>query len=271
MSPRSVLLRALALLILSTLFAQAQAEAVGAARWQLTVDGVERSALVFAPATASTTPSPVVFIFHGHGGTALNAARTFATHRYWPEAVCIYMQGLKTPGQITDLEGTRTGWQRRVGDQTDRDLKFFDATLARAGELYKVDHRRIYATGHSNGGSFTYILWDARGETFAAVAPSGAASAASVRSLKPKPAMHIAGEKDPLVKYEWQRRMMNAIRKIDGCLPDGQSWGKFATLYPSELGAPVVEYVHPGGHEFPADAAPLIVKFFKEHPGKERE
>ena len=250
---------------------RAEDETKGSETWRLTVDGVERSALVFAPAAASSASSPLVFVFHGHGGTAGNAARTFTTHRFWPEAICIYMQGLKTPGQITDPDGTRTGWQRRVGDQGDRDLHFFDAALAHAKELYKVDPKRIYATGHSNGGSFTYILWAARGDALAGLAPSGAASAASLPSVKPIPIMHIAGESDPLVKFEWQRRMMNAVRRINGCEADGQEWEKFSTLYPSKLNTPVIEFIHPGGHEFPASAAPLIVKFFKEHPGEKRE
>ena len=41
---------------------------------------------------------------------------------------------------------------------------------------YRVDEKRIYATGHSNGGGFTYLLWAARGDVFAAVAPCAAAA-----------------------------------------------------------------------------------------------
>ena len=86
------------------------------------------------------------------------------------------------------------------GDYDDRDLKFFDAVLARLKQDYRVDAKRIYATGHSNGGGFSYLLWLTRGDVFAAVAPC-AAVAKYAAQLKPKPAMHIAGEKDPLVKF----------------------------------------------------------------------
>ena len=44
--------------------------------------------------------------------------------------------------------------------------------LARLKTDYKVDDKRIYSTGHSNGGGFTYLLWAARGDVFAAFAPS---------------------------------------------------------------------------------------------------
>ncbi len=86
--------------------------------------------------------------------------------------------------------------------------------------------------------------------------------------LKPKPALHIAGEKDPLVKYEWQKLTMEALRKLDGCDAEGSTWAEHSTLYPSKTGTPVVTFIHPGGHEFPKAAPALIVKFFKEHPGQ---
>jgi hypothetical protein len=34
-----------------------------------TIDGVNRSALVYVPAMAKESPAPVVLSFHGHGGT----------------------------------------------------------------------------------------------------------------------------------------------------------------------------------------------------------
>ena len=144
-------------------------------RWlEFKVDGVMREALVYAPSAAKTTASPLVFVFHGHGGGSRQAARSFAMNQHWPEAISVYMQGLNTPGRLTDPEGRKPGWQSGAGDQHDRDLKFFDAVLARLKQDYQVDEKRIYATGHSNGGSFTYLLWAERGDVLAAVAPSAA-------------------------------------------------------------------------------------------------
>ena len=102
----------------------------GPARREWTVDGVVREALVCVPATAGTNASAVVFAFHGHGGSMNNAARMFGYHTLWPEAIVVYMQGLNTPGRLTDPEGKRPGWQKDAGDQGDRDLRFFDAVLA---------------------------------------------------------------------------------------------------------------------------------------------
>ncbi len=227
----------------------------------VTVGETSREAIVYVPAKAEA-PSPVIFAFHGHGGNAQQASRSFRFQEHWPEALVVYMQGLPTPGQLTDPEGKRNGWQKSVGDQSDRDLKFFDTLLAQLRKEYQVDDRRIYATGHSNGGGFTYLLWSARADQFAAFAPS-AAAARYIPTLKPKPAMHIAGENDPLVKYEWQKAAMEAVRVVNGCGDKGEPWAAQCTLYASRLNAPFVALVHPGDHKYLQEASPLIVKFFK--------
>lgn len=236
------------------------------ARREWTVDGVAREALIYAPPQAKSDPTPIVFAFHGHGGSMQQAARSFSYHTHWPEAIVVYMQGLNTPGQLTDPEGKQPGWQKTIGDQNDRDLKFFDAVLENLKQDYKVDGKRIYSTGHSNGGGFTYLLWAARGDRFAAFAPSAAVGGRQLKLLKPKPVLHVAGESDPLVKYDWQKQMMESLRNLNEC-EDGQPWEKekWCTLYPSKLGAPVVTCIHPGNHTFLKEAPRLIVKFFKEH------
>jgi len=251
---------------------------VPAADWPIqrwTVDGVERRALVYAPPGAITNASPVIFAFHGHSGTMNHAAQTFDFQKSWPEAIVVYMQGLNTPGRLVDHDGRQAGWQFVPGGENDRDLKFFDAVLASLRKYYRVDEKRIYATGHSNGGGFTYVLWAARGDTFAAVAPCACVSTFQ-RSLddhagytnnvfKPKPVLHLAGEKDPLVKFAWQKASIDGLLKLDQC-GDGQPWEKYCTLYSSKIGAPVVTFIHPGGHEYPPEASATIVKFFKENP-----
>jgi polyhydroxybutyrate depolymerase len=232
------------------------------------VDGVEREARVYAPAQNSATKAPLVFDFHGHGGTARHAARTHHFQEVWPEAVVVYMQGLKTPGKLTDPEGKRPGWQHGPGEQKDRDLKFFDAVLASVKRDYVIDEQRIYATGHSNGGAFTYLLWAERGDTFAAFAPVAAAAGLYFLDAKPKPLFHAASEQDPLVTFAMQQRTLRFVKKLNGCDDMGEEWANDCLRYPSNSGAPVVIYLHDKGHSYPEAAPALIVKFFQEHTKK---
>ena len=212
---------------------------------------------------------PIVFAFHGHGGTMKNAANGMGYHRLWPDAIAVYLQGLNTPGRLTDPEGRKSGWQKYAGDQGDRDLRFFDAVLSDLRTDCRIDEKRIYATGHSNGGGFTYLLGSERGDLFAAVAPSASACAVgelpedlpeglapraaadrkNMKPLKPKPVMHIAGEQDPLVRFAWQKRTIDALLRLNGC-GESQPWAGPCTLYPSKTGTPVVTYIHPGGLVF---------------------
>ncbi len=278
-------LRALCLLTVGLFIAFNLRAADALARREWKVDGVVREALVHVPSDAKKNSAPVVFAFHGHGGSMNNAARMFHIETLWPEAIVVYMQGLNTPGRLTDPEGKKPGWQQGIGDQNDRDLKFFDAVLASLKNDYKLDAKRIYSTGHSNGGSFTYLLWEARGELFAAFAPSASLSRSLVqpkgfgpadvsekpanaakRMFLPKPVLHVAGENDPLVKFEWQKMMIEAVRKLNQC-GDGKPWEKEkqCMLYESKVGAPVVTFIHPGTHKYPDEAPAIIVKFFKKH------
>ncbi|MES2308803.1 MAG: esterase [Verrucomicrobiota bacterium] len=232
------------------------------------VEGQTREALVFLPNNPSDIPSPLVFVWHGHGGHAQEMVNAFPLYRNWPEAIVVYPQGLRTPGKLTDFEGHLSGWQFNVGDSNDRDLKFFDSMVE---SLLKEDetHRRyIFSTGHSNGGRFTQLLWAARGEKLTAIAPSASTMMGLLSDrLKPLPYLHIAGQKDPLVPFSLQQKTIENVLKINNC-DEGQIENKFTTStvtrYNSPIHTPVLTLIHEGEHTVPPESIPLIVKFFKQ-------
>ena len=228
-----------------------------------TVDGVEREAWVFSP-TNRTSPAPLVFAFHGHGGTMRHAARTFALHELWPEAIVVYPQGLPKPGLLTDPEGKRSGWQSAPGDQGDRDFRFVEAMRASLVGERPVDSRRIYAMGHSNGGGFTYLLWARSPEIFAAFAPVAAVLRPEFLPTTPRPVFLAAGKDDRLVKFSWQQHALTELRRINRA-DEGRAWDldPRAESYPSANGAPVVLFVHDGDHAYPKAASAMIVDFFR--------
>jgi len=231
-----------------------------------TVDGVEREALVYLPLRSAKEKAPVIFAFHGHGGNMHFAAGGMAFHDHWPQAIVVYPQGLPTPGIVLDREGKKPGWQNRPGEEGDRDLKFVDTMLASFREKYSIDENRVYATGFSNGGLFTYLLWSQRPNEFAAFAPGGAVLLSQVSLTRVRPVLHYGGQSDQLARFEKQRETIDQVRKFNGCAEQGEYCGPSCTLYKSTKVAPVETFIHPYGHFYPPAVTPLIVKFFKEHP-----
>jgi polyhydroxybutyrate depolymerase len=244
-----------------------QSESYPVVEW--TIDGQKRQAIVIPPASGSKQGAPVLFVFHGAGGNMYRMAG-LGFQKHWNEAFIVCPQALPAPVR-RDPQGNLPAWQIRTDSLNNRDLKFFDAILKTLREQHQIDEKRVYVTGHSNGGFFTYLLWAERGDQLAAIAPSAShanAIRARLSSLRPLPIMHIAGEQDTTIPFRNQRQSMDAIKQSLQCEPEGKLWAKVgsltATLYPSRKGVPFVEVIHPGDHKYPGDAPALIVRFFKE-------
>jgi polyhydroxybutyrate depolymerase len=186
----------------------------------------------------------------------------FRIHELWPEAIAVYMQGVPTKGYY-DPEGNRNGWQVSVGEVGDRDLKFFDAVYDRIMRRANGDASRVYACGHSNGGRFTYLLWSARGDRFAAFGPSAAPGFRVLKGAQPKPAFVMGGTEDRLVPFAAQRATIDEIKRLNGVSGAGKTEG-YITTYVGKS-AYLKTYIFPGGHRYPQEALRPLVNFFKSH------
>ena len=222
-------------------------------RWQ--VDGATRQAIVHAPASPGAEGAPLVLSFHGFGDNAQNFQYT-NLHVAWPEAIVVYFQGLPTRRGLP-------GWQVEPG-RGNRDLALVDAALASLRERYDVDDDRIYATGYSNGGMFTYLLWAERPGVFAAYAPVAARLRASVRPAEPRPVFHVAGESDRVVRFSDQEAAIAVAIDVNG-VDAATGCGAGCTVYGAETAAPVMTWIHPGAHVYPRGTSERIVSFFREH------
>ena len=106
------------------------------------VDGVERTALLY-PASASRNLVPTVFMFHGFTGNARQASFSARIQDEWPEANVVYPQGL----EVSLLGRKGPGWQIAPRTQGDRDVRFYDALLAKLKSDYHSDSKLIYSCG----------------------------------------------------------------------------------------------------------------------------
>jgi polyhydroxybutyrate depolymerase len=226
-----------------------------------TIDGLKREAIVYLPAAKSPGgKAPLVFSFHGHGDNIQNFQQV-DLQAAWPEAIVAYFQGLPTS---RSNEPPLPGWQVQTATYGDRDLKLVDTALASLRKQYKVDDARIYATGFSNGANFTYLLWAERPNVFAAYAPVAAVLRASPKT--PRPILHIAGVRDSTIRFDNQKETMETVRKINGATGKGEACGVGCTLYNPSSGAPVMTWIHQGGHDYPEGTSERIVMFFKQYP-----
>ena len=221
-------------------------------RWQ--VDGVTREAIVYAPASPPAEGAPLVLSFHGFGDNMQNFQYT-NIHVAWPEAIVVYFQGLERRRGLL-------GWQVEPGGNGDRDLKLVDVALRSLRETYRIDDDRIYATGYSNGGMFTYLLWAKRPDVFAAYAPVAARLRGSVRPEQPRPVLHVAGTRDRVVRFADQQAAIAVALEVNG-VDATTSCGAGCTLYGAGTAAPVMTWIHAGAHVYPRGTSQRIVSFFR--------
>jgi polyhydroxybutyrate depolymerase len=207
-------------------------------RLTIKIDGVDRQALVFAPAKAAAAV-PTLFVYHGAGDTAENFT-IVGLEDAWPEALVAYMDGLSLgPGQ----GGV---FQARDASNENRDLKFFDAMLAELHKRFTIDDTRVYATGFSNGARMSYLLWATRPKVFAAFAPVAGMLSADASLSDPKPVFHVAGRADRTNAFDEQMKSVELARTANRA-----------------TGTPVETYIHDGGHYWPPDTTARIVAFLR--------
>jgi polyhydroxybutyrate depolymerase len=156
----------------------------------------------------------------------------------------------------------------RPGDQDDRDLKFFDAAIKEISSHHKVNAKRNYAMGHSNGSRFVCVLMNKRGETFAACATSGGQGGALWRDIRPMPLLAIAGEKDPLVPFAGQKLSIEALAKSYQVDPAKTAKHGLVEVMMGKDGVELATYFHPGGHEWTKEMNSEIITFFKRQTKK---
>ena len=223
------------------------------------VAGETRHAIVYAPTAKSPSGRPpLVLSFHGRGDSMENFQHT-AMHQAWPEAVVVYFQGLPNRGGVR-------GWQIEQGQDNDRDLQLVDAAVASLRKTFNVDEARVYATGFSNGANFTYLLWAERPTLFAAFAPVAARLRPSVRLTEPRPVFHVAGTRDPQIRFAEQQQAIDAAMRAAGVAGPGSPCGGECTIYGAGTAAPVMTWIHQGGHTYPNGTSMRIAMFFRDHP-----
>src|SRR5262249_54917067 len=166
------------------------------------VDGRARRYLVHEPAEG-TAPRPLVIVLHGGGGSAQQAERgsDFDEVADRNGFVVVYPDSLG--GYWNDGRGV--SFMRAQRDNID-DVKFIRAMVDQIAQENKIDRRRVFATGLSNGGLMSHRLAAEASDMIAAIAPVAGGMAPSIAEAfnprQPVSILIIQGEADPVVPID---------------------------------------------------------------------
>mgnify|MGYP002883086268 CR=1 FL=1 len=178
----------------------------GLTRYTLEHGGLTREYLVYVPESYSAdTATPVVFNFHGNGGSADNYFRS-ADLRSVADAenvILVYPQG-----SVLDGEGSH--WNPLLDSELNKsdadDFGFVSAMLDWLGAQLNVDTRRVYATGYSNGAGMVYGLACYLSARIAAFAPVSGSMYIEMRDtcnpVHPSSIAVFNGTRDGIRPYE---------------------------------------------------------------------
>jgi polyhydroxybutyrate depolymerase len=176
----------------------------GTVERSLTVGDAERSYRVHVPAGQEGRSLPVVIALHGGGGSgsAMEAYSGLSERADEDGFVVVYPDG---SGRLRDRLLT---WNAHnccgyAAEHDVDDVAFVDALITEVGREFGTDPRRVYVTGHSNGGMLAYRLGCELSERIAAIAPvAGALNTDTCRPARPVPVVIFHGTADRNVPYE---------------------------------------------------------------------
>jgi polyhydroxybutyrate depolymerase len=117
-------------------------------------DGNAREYIVYIPASYDgTTSYPVLFSFHGGGGTSSDFINTNNMRPIADTAgfIAIY------PQAAVDPDDGSFSWLHKA-PTTHNDIFFIEAIIDTLSTQYMIDNNRVYACGYSEGGIFSYEL-----------------------------------------------------------------------------------------------------------------
>ena len=160
---------------------------------------VERKYLLYLPKNLPDN-APLVFVLHGYYGDArdymadLGMNRVADAHGF---AIC-YPQGAK------DFKGT-PHWNARLTISKTDDIGFLSELAAHLQARHKLNSKRTFACGISNGGFMSYTLVAEKPDVFkAAASVIGTMSGHTWEhrdAIRPVPILQISGLDDKIVPY----------------------------------------------------------------------
>ncbi|MBL9162327.1 MAG: prolyl oligopeptidase family serine peptidase [Planctomycetaceae bacterium] len=172
------------------------------------------------------SPSPVVLALHGAAMNGPMMVWFSGLNKTSDEAgfVVAYPSGTGTGPFLTWNAGGFTG---KMAEGKSDDVAFVGKLLDDLGTVVKVDEKRVYACGMSNGGMMSYRLAAELSDRIAAIAPvAGTIAIEDSKPKRPVPVIHFHGSKDNIVPFETAKGKASSFMKLKGVEDSIQTWVK---------------------------------------------
>ena len=170
----------------------------------MTVDGTERRCLLYVPQNLGQG-RPLLISCHG-----MNQDAAYLKSQLAIESVA------DTAKFLTVFpEGIDRGWD--ISGQ--RDLRFMQQIIDTMAARYGIDRNRVYLSGFSMGGMFTYHAMNQMSDRIAAFAPISGypMGGATATSSRPVPLIHTHGTGDDVVNYGGVEGTLKVWVQHNGC------------------------------------------------------
>jgi len=174
----------------------------------LTVENLKRTYIVHVPSSnKAETPTPLVIMLHGGGGTAKAAIRQTGWTEIADEVgfLAVFPNAMaRDPSQRSSFAWNPQLWndgsnrfypnQKKIDD-----IRFISALLDDLSTRFIIDKRRVFVTGFSNGASMSFLVGAQLSDRVVAIAPVAGACWIEPAGLKrPVSMLYITGKADPL-------------------------------------------------------------------------
>lgn len=235
------------------------------------VAGTKREYIVYIPKNYSSDKKyPLLFAFHGLGGSMQGSYDNSKFHLL-----------AETENFISvHPNGISSKWNA-ITANNNVDIAFTKALIEKLKNTYSIDSKRIYSSGMSNGGYFSFLLACEMSDQIAAIGSVTGLmfkkALINCKPTKPVPIMQIHGTSDPVVDYSGVDKVISywvKHNKLNGtptksAIPDtNKSDGSTVERFVYKGTSDDVEIQHlkvtGGGHDWPGHKGNMDIKASEE-------
>ncbi|MBB5438918.1 polyhydroxybutyrate depolymerase [Pedobacter sp. AK017] len=174
---------------------------------KMNIDNRNRTYLLNLPPDYYNNEStvPLVIALHGTGGSAAQFERDyrFTDQTNRTGFAVVYPEGVRSDGVLKLRTWNAGTCCHYAYEQNVDDVKYVRTLIDHLISTYKINTKKIYVTGMSNGGMMAYRLAAELSDKIAAVAPVSATMVlpGAIQPSRPVPILHIHSVKDTIVPY----------------------------------------------------------------------